>query len=113
MFVLKFMFEWANINSCVWTVNQEASDKFGGYIVDHDKLDISKELDTKLKVLCAEFQSGLDWDNPAGSSLWTEDHWHDFMTRSQEAYNLLKCELGENYILEDWTDRSTPIAFSI
>ena len=95
--IIKFAFEYGSDFSCIWGVNKDSVDKFGGYLIEHEWLGISKELDLKMQELCVEFQSSLNWDYPPDPSPWTEEHWLDFKKKARQAYDDLVKELGDEY----------------
>jgi len=100
MLMLKFMFDY-RADSCIWTANQEAADKFGGWgFIHYETLNISKELGLRMINLCDEFDSSLDWNNPGGPSPWTDEHGSDFKKRAHKAYEDLVNELGDDYKVE-------------
>ena len=102
MCVLKFMFEYGNDSSCIWSVNQKANDNFGYGSIEHELLGISDVLNLKMVALCIEFQSSLNWGNPSAPSPWTDEQREDFNKRAQQAYDDLVNELSEKYEVEYW-----------
>lgn len=100
---IKFMFEYSEIYTCVWSINQEAANHFGGaYPISLDKLPITDDLRSKIVALCEEFQTSLNWDSPQAPSPWTEEHRKDFKKRATEAYSQTVKELGDQYEVENW-----------
>lgn len=97
MIILKFGFEYGNDHSCVSSVNNEAIGKFGGYIINNEFLDISKDLSLRLISLCEEYQTSLNWEYPQDSSPWNQEQRENFSKRAADAYCDLVKQLGEDY----------------
>lgn len=88
------MFDYG-ANSCLWGVNGEG-------LLSLERFPISKELMDKLESLSIEFNSILNWDDPASGFVWTSEQIENFRLRAQQAYDELKSELGEKYEIENW-----------
>ncbi|MBE5888281.1 MAG: hypothetical protein E7283_05515 [Lachnospiraceae bacterium] len=88
MYKIKFMFDYC-ASSCLW------SDSAG--VLPLEEFLISEELKKVLRDLCLEYDSILNWDNPASGFVWTLEQVEDFRSRAQQAYDQLIDELGELY----------------
>ena len=79
---------------------------FGDYpIEDLEKLPISAELAQELYYLIDKHDEALNWDDPAGDLLWSEQQITDFKRRATAAYERLVGELGEDFEVdfkENW-----------
>lgn len=91
---LRFWFEYGDI--CIWGMNDNTKERYG-YAIENSSLPISKEVINELNDLEKEYQSYIDWNEPQNSSLWTEEHKHDFINRANIVYEKLKKELGADY----------------
>ena len=89
MIKIKFSFEYGNNFSCLWSQNDEAINYFGGYIIEHKRLGVTDELDQKLKDLCIEYQTSLNWEYPPDESPWNEEQKKSFNIRAYTLYKAL------------------------
>lgn len=80
--------------SCLWGVNDEG-------ILPLERFTISKELKEALESLSLEYNSILNWDDPASGFVWTSEQIEDFRSRAQQAYDQLTSELGETYEIQN------------
>lgn len=93
-YILRYWFEHGGI--CLWSVNENAKNKFG-YPIDNDKLPVSKDLIDELYALEKEYHSYLDWDYPPNPSPWTIEQKYNFKNRANAAYWRLLSELGSDF----------------
>ncbi len=89
-------------DSCVWGINGEG-------LLSLERFPISKGLMEKLESLSIEFNSILNWDDPASGFVWTAEQIEDFRIRAQQAYDELTSELGEEYEIQNFIDLSLGI----
>ena len=91
---------------CLWSDNDDMIKAFGDYpIEDLEKLPISAELAQELYYLIDKHDEALNWDDPAGDLLWSEQQITDFKRRATAAYERLVGELGEDFEVdfkENW-----------
>lgn len=97
MIVLKYGFEFGNDHSCLTSVNEEAINLFGGYIVNNDSITIDHSLALRLIALCEEYQSSFNWYSPQDPSPWEQEQKDSFFYRAKQAYYDLVAQLGNNY----------------
>ena len=90
-YVLKYWFEHGG--NCLWSMNDEARNKFG-YAINNEDLPISKILIDELYLLEAEYHGYHYWDYPPSPSPWTFEQRNDFKNRANEFYLKLKLEWG-------------------
>ena len=95
-YVLRFWFEC--LGECLWGMNDLAKEKYG-YPINLESLGLSDELINELTLLGEEYVTYYDWDCPSDPSPWTEEHKSDFINRANKAYDKLKDELGEDFII--------------
>lgn len=93
---IKFMFDYC-ASSCLW------SDYEG--VLPLEAFPISKELMKTLKDLSLEYDSILNWDDPASGFVWTAEQIEDFRSRAQQAYDQLIAELGDTYEVRNHINR--------
>lgn len=97
MIVLKYGFEFGNDHSCLSSINEEAVNMFGGYIVNNDSINIDITLSARLISLCEEYQTSLNWESPQDPSPWSQEQKDSFFNRARQAYYDLVEQLGNNY----------------
>ena len=67
---------------------------------------ISKAVRDKLEGLSKEYDSILNWDDPASEFVWTSEQIENFRMRAQRAYGDLVSELGEEDQIQNSIDLS-------
>ncbi len=96
MYTLRFMFAYGETTTCLWSDNPETENKFG-YIIELEQLSIPEELKNELKALCEEFQTSLNWENPAEGSVWTKDQKELFHQKTVILHKKLVKALGSAF----------------
>lgn len=66
---LRYFFEWGG--PILWSSNDKARDCFG-YDVNLNDLPLSPETIYRANEMVPWHDTSLDWDDPGGSSLWSE-----------------------------------------
>lgn len=107
MYELRFFFD-AGSGICLWSKNDAAREKFG-YPVQLAELPISESLAHDLDALIGEYDTFLDWSDPAGPSPRSKDEWDAFHRCADALLNRLITELGDDFLLIDqrtvsWSD---------
>lgn len=88
------MFDWGS-GICLWSDSNETKEKFGDYpIEDLGKLPISAKLREELEHLIVEHDEAMNWGNPGGDLLWSEQEVADFKKRATAATNSLCVSLA-------------------
>ncbi len=98
---IRFMFDYGAL-SCLWD-NKEGS------VLPLEDFPISKELLITLESLSFEFDSILNWDDPAAGFVWTTEQIENFRSRAKQAYKELIAQLGDEYKVENCIDLSLGI----
>ncbi len=83
---IRFFFDWGACH-CLW-------DDEG--LMNYDGL-VSESLCAMLTDMATEFQTALNWADPAGPSPWSQARRADFVRRAKIAYQQLCAELGDQY----------------
>jgi hypothetical protein len=96
---LRFFFD-AGAGTCLWAGNEAASHDYD-YAIMPDQLPLTPTVRQEVENLVSWYDTGLDWNNPGGSSPWNEAELHKFILAAQETLQTLKEELGEDYELMD------------
>ncbi|MBO5211317.1 MAG: hypothetical protein J6B80_05245 [Clostridia bacterium] len=95
------MFDYC-AGSCIWGMNGEG-------LLSLEKFPISNKLKNKIEELSNEFDSILNWDDPAAGFVWSKEQIADFRLRANAVYDELVAALGEDYTVENWIDISLGI----
>jgi len=101
MYTIKFMFDYG-ADSCLWDTKDEG-------LLSMNRFPISKELVENLERLSVEYNSILNWDDPASGFVWTSEQIENFRVRAQHAYDNLVSELGEQYQIQNLINLSLGI----
>lgn len=102
MYTVKFMFDYG-ADSCLWGTEDEG-------LLSMQSFPISRALREKLEGLSAEYNSILNWDDPAAGFVWTAEQIEEFRMRAQRAYDDLAAELGGQYQIQNGIHLSLGIA---
>ena len=70
------------------------------------KLSDFESIMRKLEGLSKEYDSILNWDDPASEFVWTSEQIENFRMRAQRAYGDLVSELGEEDQIQNSIDLS-------
>ena len=98
MNTIKFMFDYG-ADSCLWGTNGEG-------LLSLESFPISDDLIQTLESLSIEFNSILNWDDPASGFVWTAEQIENFRQRAQTAYDALVIEIGEKYEIQNLIKQS-------
>ena len=104
MCIIKFMFDWGETYSSVWSVNKESEEKFGEGVLSLERFPLSNELKTEIQNLCTEYQTALNWDEPQAGIVWSKEQIDDFKSRAEIAYQQFVASINEDIIVENWID---------
>ena len=96
---IRYFFEWG-LDTCLWADNDMTREKYGYPILLSD-LPLSPAFVSELERLCSEFQNGLNWDDPAAPSPWSNSRRADFLRRAEAAYDQLVRELGSEFQVQN------------
>jgi len=87
-----FLFDYC-ADSCLWGTETG--------LLPLERFPISNELKTALLALCREYDTCLNWNDPASGLVWTEEQSESFHRRAQAAYDALVKELGSAWEIEN------------
>jgi hypothetical protein len=94
MYSIKLMFEWGG--GCLWYDNDEAREEFDVGDIEN-KLPLSDEIRSKLLELSSWHDNALDWDNPGGQGLWSDDEEKRFSIATNYLLEKIRKELGPEF----------------
>ena len=90
---LRYMFE-AGAGVCLWAHDEEARVHYG-YPVSLEYLPLSNDTVDRGHDLISAFDGSIDWRNPAGESVWTDEERQQFAASSAAFLARLRGELGD------------------
>lgn len=103
MYRARFFFD-AGSGTVLWSANDEARDRFD-YPIELDRLPVSSGLRAELVRLVEEYDTSLDWDDPAGPSPWSAERCDRFTKAVRSARARLQVELREDWEIVDEFDK--------
>jgi hypothetical protein len=111
VYKLKFFFDY-NSGGCLWCDNNTAREKFGvgildadifdlnGNIIQNAKIELPKNIKEEISKLDKLYSTSLNWNDPTGKSLWSENQWNEFDKRAKKIHIKIAKLLGDKYELE-------------
>jgi len=97
--ILRYFFDPGS-GICLWAANDEAHQRFG-YPVELDALPLSASTRLAAAELVRRFDTGIDWEYPAGPSPWTAHDEQSFLVEAREVLQRIREELGAAYDVRD------------
>ena len=97
---LRFFFD-AGSGACLWAGNDLAREKYGYALDDLNVLPLSADTQATAANIIARYDTGLNWDNPAGPGRWTPAQAQEFQTAADALLQQLQTELGETFDVMD------------
>ena len=98
MYVLRFFFDYGGV--CLWAASDAARRRFG-YPVELADLPIPDDLRVALRAACEQFDTSLDWDNPAGPSRWSSAQYEAFEDQTDDLLTRLRAALRTSFEIRD------------
>jgi hypothetical protein len=102
VFILRYFFDPGS-GVCLWAANDEAYQQFG-YPVELDSLPLSASTRSAAEELISRFDTGIDWEYPAGPSPWTASDEQSFLVVAREVLRRIRGELGAAFDVRDELD---------
>jgi hypothetical protein len=99
IYELRFFFDYGS-GVCLWAGNDAAREAYD-YPVSAEWLPLGDDLLARVDRLLEEYDSSLDWDNPGGPSLWSEQQWQVFYAEARQLLAALRQQLGSRYEVRD------------
>ncbi|MFN8428507.1 MAG: hypothetical protein U0V04_00875 [Spirosomataceae bacterium] len=105
---LRFFFDYG-CGGCLWSDNEAAYKKYDVGTLDAEIYDlygnVSQEARIKLpdsikqKVLALDklFSESLNWEDPAGDSMWDKSQWNNFHKQTRELHKEISLILGGDF----------------
>jgi len=95
VYKLRYFFDYGS-GRCLWAANEEARERFD-YAVGFDALNLPFEVQSVGVRLLQRYDSSLDWDNPAGPSLWSDHDWANFYRDAEQFLEQVRACLGTDF----------------
>ncbi|GAA3015097.1 hypothetical protein GCM10020229_27860 [Kitasatospora albolonga] len=96
--LLRFFFEYG-VSTPLWPESGTPEALDGP--VEPEELPVEDGLRAELSELSELYQSSLDWNDPGGPSLWSEEQWAAFHPRATAALAELRRQLGDGFAVRD------------
>ncbi len=99
LYELRYFFD-AGSGVCLWAANYQARGQFG-YPIAGATLGLPESLVRQADELIEQYDAALDWDDPAGPSLYSEARWLQFFDDAMTFLVLLRTSLGSDFDIAD------------
>lgn len=108
MHTLRFFFDH-NSGGCLWPGDEQAIQRFGpgpvdagvydadGQLLQAPSLELPEPLKAKIQQLDQQYSTSLNWEDPAGPSLWGDGEWEAFRTKARALYEEIVQALGPDF----------------
>lgn len=93
--LLRFFLD-AGSGTCLWAGNEPARQQFG-YPVKLESLSLSPDLMARGQEIVEDYDKSIDWDNPAGRTVWDREECKAFNQRVEKFVMDLQKHLEENF----------------
>lgn len=105
---LRFFFDYGS-GGCLWSDNDAAYQKFDVGTLDAEIYDQNGNLSQEAKIKLPEltikkvleldklYCESLNWDDPAGDSMWDKSQWDNFHLRTRELHKEISTILGDDF----------------
>lgn len=98
--ILRYFFD-AGSGVCLWAGNDATKERHD-FAIDANDLPLSSNTQRWLQYLIAWYDTSLNWDDPAGVTLWSDDEQARFQLAAQEGLTRLQQELtSAGYEVDD------------
>lgn len=93
---LRFFFEWG-CDKALWAGNDAARQHYGVGPIAYDTLNLSSDLQNDLFAMAREYQTAMNWADPAAPSPWSPAQKEDFLSRAHAVYARVLQEIGDTH----------------
>lgn len=105
---LRFFFDYG-CGGCLWCDNEAAYKKYDVGTLDAEVYDPNGKViqeariklpdSTKQKVLALDklYSESLNWEDPAGDSMWDKSQWDKFYSQTRELHKEISNILGDDF----------------
>ncbi|MBQ1122976.1 hypothetical protein [Streptomyces sp. B15] len=97
---LRYFFEAGVPHTPLWPGLSDLDSPYG-FPCELERLPLSTATRNELERLCEWYQSSIGWEYPPDPSPWTPEQWTLFRQQADAALETLRCELGDDWIIED------------
>ena len=105
-YALRYFFDPGS-GICLWAGNQAARDAFG-YPVEARQLALPRGTRERMEELTRWVDRSIDWEYPAGPSLWTPGERDRFLRAAWHLLAVLREQLGSDFEIRDEVIATTP-----
>ncbi|MBZ9713386.1 hypothetical protein [Deinococcus multiflagellatus] len=101
---LRFFFDTGS-GICLWAGDPATEARYG-LAVDPQTLPLPPELVAEAERLIALWDTGIDWNDPGGSSPWTAEDTRRFQAQAEALLDRLRVALGPGFMVVDERQRA-------
>ncbi len=99
IYTLKYLFD-SGSGVCLWSTNAAANERFD-YPVLTERLPLPDDVRERVERMIDWYDTGLDWDDPAGPSPWTDEEQARFNAEARAVLAILRAHLAPDFEIED------------
>lgn len=98
-YALRYFFDPGS-GICLWSACDAARERFG-YPVASRQLPLPRPTRERMAQLVDWYDTSVDWEYPAGPSLWTEEEHERFARAARHLLSVLRVQLGADFEIRD------------
>jgi hypothetical protein len=107
---LRFFFDY-NCGGCLWCANDASYKTFDvgcldsalfdlyGHVIEEAKIRLPETIAQEVLKLDMLYSESLNWDDPAGPSLWNKEQWNEFYKQARLLDKDVSIALGDDFEL--------------
>lgn len=101
-YALRYFFDYG-AGVCLWSASEDAYRRFG-YPVALEHLPLAPAIEQLAVGLLDRYDASLDWDDPTGPPVWSQQERDCFIRDSEKLLQQLRACLGEEFHIKDERD---------
>lgn len=98
-YALRFFFDPGS-GICLWAACPEARERFG-YPIEPRQLPLPRAVRERINELVDWYDTSVDWEYPAGPSLWDDAEQERFTRAARQLLAVLRAQLGPDFEIRD------------
>ena len=106
-YALRYFFD-AGSGICLWAACPAARQRFG-YPVEARHLPLPRGTRERITELVDWYDRSVDWECPAGPSLWDDAEWKRFNRAALQLLSILRTQLGPDFDIRDELAAALPM----
>jgi hypothetical protein len=98
-YALRYLFDPGS-GICLWAASPAAHERFG-YPIDPRQLPLPRETRERINQLVDWYDTSVDWEYPAGPSLWDDGEQERFTRAARQLLDVIRIQLGADFDIRD------------